>query len=334
MPFCDAVTAASDKVVDVAPEIFVKVVPPLVLTCHCTAGVGAPLAAAVNVAVAPAFTVALAGLVVITGPEAVTVRVAVPEMPALKAVIVEVPAARPCASPAALIVAAVVLEDDHAAVAVKFCVELSVNVPVAVNCCDWPAEMLGVAGVTAIETRVAAVTFNVVVPLTLPDFAVIVELPTPAAVARPVALIVATVVVAELHVALAVRFCVLLSLNVPVAVNCCVRPLATEGFAGVTAIETSVGAVTVRTVVPVIDPDFALIVEVPAVSAVANPAELIVATEVVAEVHVALPVKFCVLLSLNVPVAVNCSVNPFATEGLEGVTAMETSVGAVADVTV
>ena len=29
--------------------MFVNVVPPLVLTCHCTVGVGLPLAAAVNV---------------------------------------------------------------------------------------------------------------------------------------------------------------------------------------------------------------------------------------------------------------------------------------------
>ena len=38
-----------------APEILLKVVPPSLLICHCTAGPGCPLAAAVNVAVAPAF---------------------------------------------------------------------------------------------------------------------------------------------------------------------------------------------------------------------------------------------------------------------------------------
>jgi hypothetical protein len=67
LPFCAAVTEVTDSVVEVAPEIFVKLVPPFVLTCHCTVGVGVPVAAAVKVAVAPALTVAFAGLVVITG---------------------------------------------------------------------------------------------------------------------------------------------------------------------------------------------------------------------------------------------------------------------------
>ena len=51
MPFC-ATAAVNDKVVDVAPAMFVKVTPS-VLCCHCTVGVGVPLAAAVKVAVAP-----------------------------------------------------------------------------------------------------------------------------------------------------------------------------------------------------------------------------------------------------------------------------------------
>ena len=76
------------------------------------------------------------------------------------------------------------------------------------------------AGVTARETRVAAVTFNVAVPVMLPDLAEMVEVPTPAPVARPPAVIVATVVVPELQATLPVMLAVLLSLKVPVAVNC------------------------------------------------------------------------------------------------------------------
>ena len=45
---------------------------PLVLLCHCTVGVGVPLAAAVNVAVAPAVTVVPAGWVVMLGADSVT----------------------------------------------------------------------------------------------------------------------------------------------------------------------------------------------------------------------------------------------------------------------
>ena len=73
LPFCVADTV-KDNVVEVAPAIFVKVTPS-VLCCHCTVGVGVPLAAAVNVAVAPLATLVLAGFVVITGA-AVTVSVA------------------------------------------------------------------------------------------------------------------------------------------------------------------------------------------------------------------------------------------------------------------
>jgi hypothetical protein len=78
----------------------------------------------------------------------------------------------------------------------------------------------GLAGVTERETSVAAVTFNVAVPVILPDLAEMVEVPTPAPVARPLGVIVATVVVPELQVTLPVMFAVVLSLKVPVAVNC------------------------------------------------------------------------------------------------------------------
>ena len=45
------------NVVEVAPETLLNVPPPFVLTCHCTVGVGEPVATAVNVAVWPAVTV-------------------------------------------------------------------------------------------------------------------------------------------------------------------------------------------------------------------------------------------------------------------------------------
>ena len=53
---------------EVAPVISVKVMPPSVLTCHCTVGVGVPLAAAVKVTGLPAVIVWLVGWVVTTGP--------------------------------------------------------------------------------------------------------------------------------------------------------------------------------------------------------------------------------------------------------------------------
>jgi hypothetical protein len=55
-PFC-VEAAVKLSVVEVAPERLLNVAPPSVLTCHCTVGVGEPVAAAVKVTVCPAVTV-------------------------------------------------------------------------------------------------------------------------------------------------------------------------------------------------------------------------------------------------------------------------------------
>ena len=102
--------------------------------------------------------------------------------------------------------------------------------------------MLGLAGVTAIDWRVAAVTVSTVEPVTPLSVAEIVEVPAATPVASPAALTVATAVSAEAHVTWLVMFCVVLSENVPVAVNCSVVPVTMLGLAGVTAIEVRVAA--------------------------------------------------------------------------------------------
>ena len=285
---------------------------------------------AVNCCVTPLAIDGLAGVTAIDcSVAAVTVRTVEPLMDEDVAVIVEVPTPAPLARPDALIVAVVVVPDDHVTVLVRFCVVPSLNVPVAVNCCVAPLAIDGLAGVTVIDCNVAAVTDSKVEPLIDDDVAVIVEVPTPAPVARPAALIVAVVVVPDDHVTVLVRFCVVPSLNVPVAVNCCVAPLAIDGFAGVTAIDCSVAAVTVSKVEPLIAPDVALIVEVPTPAPVARPAALMVAVAVVPEDQVTLDVRFCVVPSLNVPVAMNCCVAPLAIDGFAGVTVIDCSVAAV-----
>jgi hypothetical protein len=83
---------------------------------------------------------------------------------------------------------------------------------VAVNCCVAPLAIEALAGVTAMDVNVAAVTVRPVDPLIAPEVAVIVALPVATPVARPAAVMVATPVLLELHVTDAVRFCVLLSL--------------------------------------------------------------------------------------------------------------------------
>jgi hypothetical protein len=70
------------------------------------------------------------------------------------------------------------------------------------------------------------------------------------------------------------------------------------GFAGVTAIDCSVAAVTVSTVEPTTDADVALMVLVPTPAPVAKPPVVMVAVPGVPDAHVTEVVKFCVLLSL------------------------------------
>ena len=79
--------------------------------------------------------------------------------------------------------------------------------------------------------------------------------------------------------------------------NCRVFPAGTDGLAGVTAMETSLAAVTVRVVDPEILPEVAEIVDDPALSAEARPPEVIVAVAVLEEAQVTLLVRFWVLLS-------------------------------------
>ena len=249
------------------------------------------------------------------------------------AVIVDVPTATEVALPlepaALLMVATDVADEFQVTDVVRSCVVLSEKVPVAVNCRVVPRAMLGFVGVTAMDTRVAGVTVRIVDPETLPNVAVIVDVPAATEVAFPLEpealLMVATDVTDELQVTNVVRSCVVLSEKVPVAVNCWVVPSAMLGLVGVTEMDTSVAVVTVRVVDPEMLPDVAVIVVVPAATEVAFPLEPMVATDVVDELHVTDVVRSCVVLSEKVPVAVNCWDVKTAMLGLVGVTAMDTS---------
>jgi hypothetical protein len=139
----------------------------------------------------------------------VTVIASVPEIEPSFAVIVGVPLATPLTKPVALTVASLVFEDDHVTELERFCVLESVKVPVAVSCSVPPMTTMGVCGVTAMETNAAGPTVSNVEVFTLPDAAPMVLLPFTSEVARPVPLIVATVVVPEVHVTVPLKFCVL-----------------------------------------------------------------------------------------------------------------------------
>jgi len=174
-----------------------------------------------------------------------------------------------------------------------------------------------------------AVTVNVAAgeDVTPPEAAVIALVPAPTPVANPATGFVATPEVAELQVAVLVISFVDLSEYVAVAVNCCVFPTTIEAVAGVTAMLTTVGAVTVNVAgADVFPAAVAVMFVLPVATAVANPLAEIVATLVLAEAHVAELVKSFVLLSEYIPVAVNCCVAPAAIDAEAGVTATPVSV--------
>jgi hypothetical protein len=93
-------------------------------------------------------------------------------------------------------------------------------------------------------------------------------------------------------------------------------------MAGVTAIELRVGpaGVTVNVALPDAPERLAVMVELPALTAVASPAEFIVAVGLLEELHVAVPVTSLLDPSLKVPVALNCCVAPVEMEAVAGVT--------------
>ena len=90
--------------------------------------------------------------------------------------------------------------------------------------------------------------------------------------------------------------------------------------------DSNAAAVAVRVALPETLPDVAVITVDPAAIDVASPeARFTVATVGVPELQLTLLVKSAVLVSLNVPVALNCCVSPSATLGALGVTAMDSS---------
>jgi hypothetical protein len=80
---------------------------------------------------------------------------------------------------------------------------LSEKVPVAVNCLFVPAAMLGLVGVTAMDTSVAEVTLRLLHPEMFPHVTLMTVLPTPLAiiVICPGALTAAAVIPRELIIA-------------------------------------------------------------------------------------------------------------------------------------
>jgi len=164
---------------------------------------------------------------------------------------------------------------------------------VAVNCLVRLVSTRGLAGVTAIDSSTAGVTVTVLVPTWPARLALTREDPRFNAVTRPLPLIGATTGSAEAQFTCAEISRTLASENVPVAAICKSKPLAMPGSTGVTAIDCSVTALTVIRVLAESAPVEAVIVEVPAASALARPPESMLATAGVFEFQVT-DVRVCV----------------------------------------
>jgi hypothetical protein len=183
--------------------------------------------------------------------------------------------------------------------------------------------MLGLISVTAMEDKVAEFTERIVLPEILPEVAVMLAVFAAIAVTRPLVLTVATNVSDELHITCALISWLVKSEYVPVAVNCWVTPTGILGLAGVTAIEDRVAEFTERVVLPDLLPEVAVMLAVPAATAVAKPALLTVATNVFDELQMTCVVISWLVKSEYVPVAVNCWGTPTGMFGVVGVTTME-----------
>jgi hypothetical protein len=116
---------------------------------------------------------------------------------------------------------------------------------------------------------------------------------------------------------------VLPSLKLPMAVNCWEPPEATLESLGVIVMEVSSALVTVNDAVPTLPANSAVMVAVPGAIPFANPlvpaVSLTVATDDGDEVHDTELVRFSVLPSANVPMALNCMAVCCATVALAGV---------------
>lgn len=173
-----------------------------------------------------------------------------------------------------------------------------------------------------IEVKPTVETVRLVDCATEPDEACMVVAPVAMLLTKPLALMIATLGLDDFHSTNWVMSCVLLSLNLPVAVNCLFASIGMVELVGAMASETKVALVTVTDAVPLIAPEVAVTVDVPAASAEPSPAVLTVRTFCALDDHWT-DGSICVLPSSKVPVAMNCCSVPIASEAVDGEMAIE-----------
>ena len=163
-------------------------------------------------------------------------------------------------------------------------------------------------------------------PTTPPNAAVMLAVPGDTPTARPVLLMVATAGGVDAQVTNEVRFCWLPSPNTPVAAKFVDMVSGTVTDAGVTLMACNGVDSTMTFAVLVSAPAVAVITALPAFWPVAEPFELMATTEASDELHVTRSFTFCLLPSLNVPVAVKPKVVEGARIAVVGVTTIEARV--------
>jgi len=123
------------------------------------------------------------------------------------AVMVAVPTPVPVANPLPATVATVIEDEPHVTELVRVCVLPSLYVPVAVNCWLVPFAIVVLEGTIDMETRTGAVTATLAEPVTAPELALMLAVPSWLPITNP-AVTVATAGEEDVHVAAAVRSCV------------------------------------------------------------------------------------------------------------------------------
>ena len=205
--------------------------------------------------------------------------------------------------------------------------------PETLNCWVAPTRMLGLAGVTDMEARVAEVTVRVAFTETVPRVAVNVAVPAAMAVARPLLLTVATTLLEEVQATCVVISKLVPSAYVPMAVNWERNPRGTLRLPGVTDMKDKVERFTTLIVaLPDMLPEVtiltaeAVMTADPGPWAVASPLPLTVTADGLDELQMTCVVRFWLVPSVYKPVAVNCWVEFTDMTRLVGLTDTEASV--------
>lgn len=212
---------------------------------------------------------------------------AVALLPTAVAVSVDVPAATPVMTPAALTDTKAGLADANTLLVVTSTIVPSEYVASTRSWRVAPIWNVVAAGVRASETTVAGKTVSDAVAVRPADAALTAVVPVTLPIARPAASIVAVAGVATLKVDAAVTSRVVLLSKLPITAYCSVAPIFTVEIAGTSAMLVSLAGRTVIVALPLLPSNAALMMAVPALTPVATPAAFTLEIVALADVHAA-----------------------------------------------